>query len=129
MTPIDSLLDWDEVKSTQKQHLSRTVAANIETAKAKIISQGGKPSQEACIVDCDASKATSRHIKGYSPCITRSRMNGHWLTYKNRRMRLEEMFRLQGMSPHNFSKVITNNQLGMQIGNAMSVNVIERVIL
>ena len=44
-------------------------------------------------------------------------------------MKLEEMFRLQGMNPHHFSKVVTSSQLGMQIGNAMSVNVSERVIL
>ena len=44
-------------------------------------------------------------------------------------MKLEEMFRLQGMNPHHFSKVVSHSQFGMQIGNAMSVNVIERVIL
>ena len=81
MTPIDTLLAWDSDKA-QIWHLSKTAAANVEQAQKKIISEGGKPSQEAYIVDCDASRAQSRYTKGYSPCITRSRYNGHWITNK-----------------------------------------------
>ena len=38
------------------------------------------------------------------------------------------MFRLQGMDPTTFSNVIPEYQLGQLLGNAMSVNVIERLL-
>ena len=38
------------------------------------------------------------------------------------------MFRLQGMDPTAFKVAVPETQLGQQIGNAMSVNVIERVM-
>ena len=43
-------------------------------------------------------------------------------------MSKEEMFRLQGMDPTKFKVDVTPTQLGQQIGNAMSVNVVERVL-
>ena len=63
-----------------------------------------------------------------SPCITRSRAKGHWLTSKKRRMTLEEMARLQGIRPNSFTKVVNDYELGQQLGNAMSVNVIDRIL-
>ncbi len=38
------------------------------------------------------------------------------------------MFRLQGMDPTKFVVEVTPTQLGQQLGNAMSVNVVERVL-
>ena len=43
-------------------------------------------------------------------------------------MTIEEMARLQGIRPDQFYKVVDDYQLGQQIGNAMSVNVIERIL-
>ena len=43
-------------------------------------------------------------------------------------MTKEEMFRLQGMDPTIFNAVIPDTHLGQQLGNAMSVNVIERIL-
>ena len=39
------------------------------------------------------------------------------------------MMRLQGMIPSEFNMVTSEAQLGRQIGNAMSVNVIERILV
>ena len=39
------------------------------------------------------------------------------------------MLRLQGMDPSTFVKVVTDKEIGHQICNAMSVNVVERLIL
>ena len=63
-----------------------------------------------------------------SPCLTRSHYRGHWITNKNRRLTLKEMMRLQGMNPENITIKGTPTQQGQQLGNAMSVNVIQRVI-
>jgi hypothetical protein len=42
-------------------------------------------------------------------------------------MNLTEMLRLQGMRPTNFTQVVSDAQLGRQLGNSMSVNVLERL--
>ena len=39
------------------------------------------------------------------------------------------MFRLQGKDPREFNLKIDETSLGQQIGNAMSVNVIERILI
>ena len=44
-------------------------------------------------------------------------------------MNKEEMFRLQGMDPTKFKVTVSEKELGQQLGNAMSVNVIERVLV
>ncbi len=43
-------------------------------------------------------------------------------------MTLQEMMKLQGMRPDSFFKVVSDMELGQQIGNAMSVNVVERIL-
>ena len=42
---------------------------------------------------------------------------------------MNEMMKLQGMNPETFNQVVSDKELGQQVGNAMSVNVIERIIL
>merc|ERR1719394_1927258 len=43
-------------------------------------------------------------------------------------MNVGEMLRLQGMDRLSFKQVVTDRQMGAQIGNAMSQNVIERIL-
>ena len=51
------------------------------------------------------------------------------MTNRGRRVKLEEMMRLHGMDPSEFKVVVPNAQLGIQLGNAMSVNVVERILM
>jgi len=44
-------------------------------------------------------------------------------------MKINEMYRLQGMDPRRFKQIHEDAEIGKQLGNAMSVNVIERIIL
>ena len=44
-------------------------------------------------------------------------------------MTLEEMLRLQGMNPTEFIQNVPDKAVGEQLGNAMRVNVIERLLL
>ena len=124
---IDLFLDSSK-SATAINQVGNTSRRNIEKARSKIISDGRKPDEEPYIVDCDASTSCSRHTFNFSPCITASRYQGHWITHRGRRMTKEEMFRLQGMDPTQFVVDIPANALGRQIGNAMSVNVVERLI-
>ena len=101
---------------------------NIEKARNKIKAIGHNPDDHPYVVDCDASLAQSRHVLNLSPCLTRSRYKGHWLTHRKRRMTIEEMFRLQGMDHSTFTVATSSTSLGQQIGNAMSVNVLERLL-
>merc|ERR1712128_147216 len=50
-----------------------------------------------------------------------------WLTNRGRRMLKTEMMRLQGMDPTKFTVAVSENRLGHQLGNTMSVCVLERL--
>jgi DNA (cytosine-5)-methyltransferase 1 len=82
------------------------------------------------VVDLDGSKA--HWMRGVSPCLTRSRAAvGFYLPARGRRMTLPERLRLQGI-PQEVLKSrrgISDRQLGMMVGNALSVNVLERLLV
>merc|ERR1711865_45710 len=105
----------------------KTAGFNVKKALRDLKSQGLDPAKEAFIVDCDSSPGRSVVTRGYSPCITCSRGGGHWLTNRGRRMLKTEMMRLQGMDPTNFTVAVSENRLGHQLGNTMSVCVLERL--
>ena len=55
---------------------------------------------------------------------------GHWVSSRGRRQTINERLRLMGMNPNWINHdVLSSNQFGMLIGNSMSVNVLERIIL
>lgn len=114
----------------QPQNETQNLAnSNIRAAENQAREAGLDPDEKAIIVDCDAASNRMKWLIDLSPCITRSRHNGHWITNRKRRFTLEEMFRLQGMDHTKFVVKVPEIALGQQIGNAMSVNVIERVLL
>ena len=107
---------------------SSTVLQNLHKARQSIIASGGRPEHEPWVVDCDSSLRYSNYMHNVSPCLTKSRARGHWLLHKNRRMNINEMLRLQGFNPAQVAVAVSESTLGQQIGNAMSVNVIERIL-
>ena len=125
---IAALLDPIKGTVADESILSNTARENVLAAHRKIMESGGNPLKDIYIVECDASGQRSRAIPHLSPCITRSRNHGHWITDLRRRMNHEEMLRLQGMNPINHKLSVTRAELGKQIGNAMSVNVLERLL-
>jgi len=129
--PIQLFLDArdDSGRSLTKEMLCGTAAENVQRAKKKICEKGGDPDTTPFIVDCDAASTRMAWYEGISPCITRSRYRGHWITSLQRRFTKNEMFRLQGMDPMEFKVVVPDTVMGQQIGNAMCVNVIERVLI
>lgn len=106
-----------------------TACRNVAIALTKIAKAGGNPLLNSWVVDCDASTERLQWKRGVSPCMTCSRKRGHWVTNRGRRINKPEMFRLHGMNPANFKVVVSEPQLGMQLGNAMSVNVLERLLV
>ena len=101
--------------------------SNVERIYSQLISKGFDPKTEPIVVDCDASAKRISWSHNVSPCITRSRYRGHWLTSRDRRMNLNEMLRLQGMNPEELDVNIPTTDFGRMIGNSMSVNVVQRI--
>lgn len=108
-----------------------TAHANVMTALQEIKAKGFDPLREPWIVDCDSSAPRMKYMKDLTPCMTCSRAAGHWVTNRGRRMSKNEMLRLQGMKTpeEGFVVAVSDAQLGKQIGNAMSCNVLERLFV
>ena len=126
---IEKFLDKaSEGQPLQPVVLSNTAKANIAEANRQIKKQGLNPDKRTYVVNCDASTSSMKWYDNISPCITRSRSTGHWLTSRHRKMSLDEMLRLQGIVPGQFKFDLPDKKVGQLIGNAMSVNVVERII-
>ena len=108
---------------------SDTVKRNVKRAQDLIIAAGGSPSTDPWVVDCDSGHKSSNHMLNTSPCLTRSRYRGHWLLREGRRLSTTEMLRLQGFNPDRVAVAVSECTLGQQVGNAMSVNVVERILV
>jgi site-specific DNA-cytosine methylase len=96
---------------------------------ASLRAKGHNPDRETWIIDIFGN--WTHGMLGKSPCLTRTRAaaGGHWITTRSRLMSVPEMLRLQGMSPALNCVGITERQMGCMIGNAMSVNVLERLLV
>merc|ERR1719167_775811 len=106
-----------------------TARINVTNTIRTLKRGGSDPLQEPYIVDCDSTVERSSFKLGISPCITCGRKDGHWVTNRGRRLKKTEMMRLQGMNPTTFKVAVSNHQLGKQLGNTMSVNVLERLLV
>jgi len=106
-----------------------TARANVICAIREIYKKGHDPLKVPFVVDCDSSAPRMKYVKDVTPCMTCSRAAGHWITNRMRRLTKSEMMRLQGMNPESFKVAVSEAQLGKQIGNAMSCNVLERLFV
>merc|ERR1712046_429763 len=129
---IDLLLeprDPELAKSGLPPTTQTTAMKNVKAALLKIRRNGCDGRRVTHLVDCDSSPNRSIFRKNMCPCITVSRGGGHWVTSRGRRTTKAEMMRLQGMDPTKFKVAVTESQLGKQLGNTMSVNVLERLFV
>jgi DNA (cytosine-5)-methyltransferase 1 len=81
------------------------------------------------IMDVDGTKCN--YMVGRCPCITRSRGSARFfLPSRGRRLSLAEILRLQGLptSILRHQGKISDRHLGAMVGNAMSGNVLERIL-
>ena len=85
------------------------------------------PFSEPWCLDCDSSVGRGTALLNCSPCITRSRAAGHWISNRGRRFSLQEMMRLQGVDEL-LQVVVPEMQFRRLLGNSMSVNVLERIL-
>ncbi len=69
---------------------------------------------------------------GYAPCLTRSRCesNGYWAFSRQRKLRLTEYSRLQGICPGRLQcpEDVTEKKMRAMVGNAFTVPVIAKIM-
>ena len=115
-------------RSKTFSELGKIAQQNVLDAEENIFMGGFIPESAISVVDIDSSAKRCKAMSDVSPCLTRSRYNGHWLTQLQRRMTVEEMLLLQGMDPGKMKGSCSRQNLGKMVGNSMSVNVLERVL-
>ena len=97
----------------------------------KVRATSGNPRSRCDPYVFDIEGSNPQANKGRCPCINRSRgSKGFYLPSRGRRMTLRERLRLQGL-PETYllhREDISDRQLGLMIGDAMSGNILERLL-
>ena len=106
---------------------SRVARQNVLRLLRAATSLDADPFSEPWCLDCDSSIGRSTALYNCSPCITRGRAAGHWISNRGRRFSLQEMMRLQGVDS-SLVVVVPELQFRRLLGNSMSVNVLERIL-
>mmetsp|Transcript_79051 Transcript_79051/g.256372 ORF Transcript_79051/g.256372 Transcript_79051/m.256372 type:complete len:399 (+) Transcript_79051:59-1255(+) len=108
-----------------------TAYRNVKAVYKMLLAAGHNPYTEPWIVDIDSSEDRMKFMYDVTPCLTCSRAQGHWVTNRGRRLTKVEQMRLQAIRTpaEGFKVVVSDSQLGRQIGNAMSVNILERLLV
>ena len=117
----------DAAASAQGEE-SPSVQRNLTSAFKQIHDFGLNPHKATIAVDVDASARHMTWDSAVLPCLTRSRYRGHWITSKRRRTTMKEMLLFQGIKPSSITQTCSSTEMGKLIGNAMSVNVVERLL-
>ena len=107
---------------------SQSVArANLIRVLRRLDASGCDPFLEPWVSDIDSSAGWEKALYNASPCLTRSRWQGHWLTNRGRRMSTSEMMRLQGF-PVTLTQAIPDKPFRECLGNSMSLNILKPII-
>jgi DNA (cytosine-5)-methyltransferase 1 len=83
--------------------------------------------KDSKFVDFCWPKYTFPYAAIFAPCITRSCPSHYWCVPLSRYANIKELLSIQGF-PKDFNQVVSNTQMKHQIGNSMSVNVVEQII-
>jgi DNA-cytosine methyltransferase len=124
LDPVDSAPTMKDLPSER----SKTARRNVEHTLEKLTLGGERPLLKTFVIDHGSSARRCGVMEDKVMCITKSRPKGHWITSRGRTMNLDEMLRCQGME-RCFTQLTTDRQLGIMIGNAMSQNVLERLLI
>ena len=108
--------------------LSGLVAANVAHACAKIAALPDREGDDDFIIDADCSAKFRTHPRAVSPCLLRSRPRGFWAVNRGRRLSAAETGLLQGIGTQSIRHNLTDNSFRAACGNAMSINVLTRVM-
>ena len=113
--------------SNEPDVLTQTTAAMTLWLMRSRLVRNPPPAGKEVVIDIDSSLEYANTMIDRSMCMTRSREKGFWLHLRNRRMNLNEQCRLQGLSA-DLRIAIPQQQMSRMVGNAMSQNVLERLL-
>jgi DNA (cytosine-5)-methyltransferase 1 len=130
--PLASFLDHDARGARKREARFKAATGQSGNKKLKqllekVRAAGGnaRSRRRPYVFDLDGSKPHAMHDR--CPCITRTRGGtGFYVPSRGRRLTMAERLRLQGL-PQAYLDVrsgVSDRQLGMMIGNAMSGNVL-----
>ena len=132
MHPLDHFIDNKDVgNQSDLKALNTTELKNVHSAYKAIKSSGFNPRTEKYVLNIGG---TSPHYNyEYSPCLTRSRCasRGYWLSWLQRKIKVSEMWRLQGIPIAAYNKnknLLSDAQLGKIIGNAIPIPLLASVL-
>ncbi len=137
--PLDSVLDGDGPVQTLSECFPKQTSSpdggvffrNVVAAIADFCDRHHHGRLKPChlkdmVVDDGGTKY--HYNLEYSPCLTAGRMRaGYWLPAKGRRLRWQEMAKLQGMR-RDFVVNIATSTLGFMLGNSFTETVMARLI-
>ena len=150
---LSSILDPLTEKEMRSREAARpgqpgtTAYTNLERTFQTLRDHGiDTPWTKPFAIDVDSTRPSC--LFECSPCLTRARCLGFWITCRGRRMNLREMAKLQGFEVQDTTTMtdaskanrvtikglklpadISDRQAGQLLGNAMSVPVIEAVLM
>ncbi len=118
--------DLDDVRA-----MAKTKRNNVLDGLTKLAQQGQDPQKTEAIIDCGGRRPCT--MVNMCPCLTRTRCGdmGYYSTKRLRLLTIKDMMMLQGVDPATFEgweDVVSQRQMGSIIGNAMSQNIMERVM-
>ncbi|MFM6334018.1 MAG: DNA cytosine methyltransferase [Dolichospermum sp.] len=112
-----------------------TARRNMNSATESLAAKGIDPAKVSAFVDVLASSTFANCKAGVCPCITasRSKVGGFYVTTLKRMTYYQELGGLQGFPMKKLRKLLTchhvkQNTTGHAIGNAISVNVLMRLL-
>ena len=120
---VTTILERTNKVVSVRPHDNDLAKWNISWAKVNF--DGNEFQKKPVFVDIDAGKNFAHWTVGHLPCLTACRG-------RDRRVTLTEMMRFQGMLPKRLAvwgACMTERQMGHALGNAMSVNVLQRVLV
>ena len=127
--PIDDLLQPVRGGAAALSALGPNCRNRLLSYLDKLRARGDTPDVDTWIINIFGLHPHGMNAQ--SPCLTRSRAGagGHWVSSRSRLLTVAERLALQGMRADVCRDGISNRQMGLMIGNAMSVNVLERLLV
>ena len=136
--PLSKFWDRDsrgvikKAKTIDPQLLRSTTSGdNLVRAFKQIKKHHGKPKSVDAVIDIGCSHRFSTYKVGAAPTLTAGRCAslGYFSTSLQRKLSVQELMRLQGANPRTLkTEGASRTTLGHMAGNAMSVNVVAKVL-
>ena len=129
---MDDILEVPGAAVEVSPHQSKGQQDRLQEAYEQMRKKGLDPKLTNAFVDIDASKDFMYWTTSPMMCLTKARgSTGYFVTSRGRRLAVSEMLRCQGFRPETVrwqAARLARTVVGQACGNAMSCNVLERVL-